>query len=250
MILIAGPCVVENYDTTYHVAAKLKQITRQLGIDFIFKASYDKANRTSINSFRGAENALDILWRVRKELDIKITSDVHSVNDVVKATRLLDVVQIPALLCRQTDLILAAAQTGKPLNIKKGQFMSPYDMGHVVEKARSVGCKNIMLTERGTCFGYNNLVVDMRSIDILGRNGCPVIFDATHSVQYPGGNGGCSSGDRGFVPILAKAAVAAGADGVFIECHPDPDKALCDGPNSVKLDDMPELLVELLRLKT
>ena len=236
MILIAGPCVVEDYATTYEIAKYLKWLTNELGIDFVFKASYDKANRTSIESFRGAENALDVLYSVKKELKVKITSDVHRVSDVVKASRLLDVIQIPAFLCRQTDLILEAAKTGLPINIKKGQFMSPYDMVHVVDKVKSVGNNDVTLIERGTTFGYNNLVVDMRSIPIMQKF-APVIFDATHSVQLPG-----KGGEREFVPVLAKAAVAAGADGVFIECHPNPEKALCDGPNSVRLSDMSDLL--------
>jgi len=242
MILIAGPCVVEDYATTYEIAKYLKWLTNELGIDFVFKASYDKANRTSIQSFRGAENALDVLYSVKKELKVKITSDVHRVSDVVKASRLLDVIQIPAFLCRQTDLILEAAKTGLPINIKKGQFMSPYDMVHVVDKVKSVGNNDVTLIERGTTFGYNNLVVDMRSIPIMQKF-APVIFDATHSVQLPG-----KGGEVEFVPVLAKAAVAAGADGVFIECHPEPEKALCDGPNSVRLSDMPDLLGEICSL--
>ena len=243
--VIAGPCVVEDYETTYKVASFLKDLTSELGIEFIFKASYDKANRTSINSFRGHESAVSVLFQVKDELGIKITSDVHSVRDVYRAARILDLIQIPAFLCRQTDLIVAVARTGVPMNIKKGQFMAPADMMSVVEKVRSVGNSEVTLTERGTTFGYNNLVVDMRSIPILKENGCDVIFDATHSVQFPGG-GSSSGGERRYAPVLAKAAIAAGADGVFIECHPDPDNALCDGPNSMYLSDMPDLLKELV----
>ena len=245
--LIAGPCVVEDYKTTHKIASFLKDLTDELDIPFFFKASYDKANRTSINSFRGYIDSVAVLLQVKDELEIKITSDVHGVREVDKAARILDLVQIPAFLCRQTDLILAVARTGKPMNIKKGQFMAPADMRSVVEKVRSVGDNEVMLTERGTTFGYNNLVVDMRSIPIMRGTGCDVIFDATHSVQYPGG-GISSGGDRNFAPTLAKAAVAAGADGVFIECHPDPDNALCDGPNSVYLDDMPKILEDLIKI--
>lgn len=249
MILIAGPCVVENYDTTFKIASFLKNLTGDMGIDFLFKASYDKANRTSINSFRGHPDAVGILNYIKERIDIRLTSDVHSTLEVPMAKRVLDVIQIPALLCRQTDLITAVARTGLPINIKKGQFMSPADMRNVVEKVRSVGDNEVMLIERGTTFGYNNLVVDMRSIPIMQGTGCKVIFDATHSVQYPGG-GNSSGGDRSFVPTLAKAAVAAGADGVFIECHPDPDNALCDGPNSMYLEDMPDLIADLVKIHT
>jgi 2-dehydro-3-deoxyphosphooctonate aldolase (KDO 8-P synthase) len=244
MILIAGPCVVENYETTYGIASYLKDLTKELGIPFIFKASYDKANRTSINSFRGAEDALGILWRIKKELDVQITSDIHRISDVVRVSRVLDVVQIPAFLCRQTDLLVEVGRMGKPVNVKKGQFMSPWEMKHVVDKVRSTGNNDVTIIERGTTFGYNNLVVDMRSIGIMKRY-APVVFDATHSVQLPGGKGSSSGGQREFVPILAKAAVAGGADGVFMEVHPDPDNALCDGPNSLNLRDARKLVVSL-----
>ncbi len=246
-VLIAGPCVIEDEGSTYALAAFLKNLTDKLNIPFIFKASYDKANRTSIHSFRGPglEKGLSILSAIRKELSIPVTSDVHQVSEIAAAAQVLDIIQIPAFLCRQTDLVVAAAKTGKPVNIKKGQFLAPWDMKNVVEKACSTGNRNILLTERGAMFGYNNLVTDFRSIEIMQQTGCPVIFDATHSVQMPGGSGSASSGDRRFAPILARAAVAVGADGVFIEVHENPDKALSDGPNSMKTEDMEGLLRQL-----
>lgn len=245
--LIAGPCVIENETGAYEIAAFLKSVTEKLGIPFIFKASYDKANRTSITSFRGPglERGLEILWRIRSDLGLPVISDVHQVSEIEAAAAVLDVIQIPAFLCRQTDLIVAAAKTGKPINIKKGQFLAPWDMAHVAEKARSAGNQRILLTERGASFGYNNLVADMRSIHIMQQTGCPVIFDATHSVQLPGGAGGRSGGQREYAPVLAKAAVAAGCDGVFMEVHPDPDRALSDGPNAIALATAEELLARL-----
>lgn len=252
LVLIAGPCVIEDNKTTLEIASFLKELTDRLEIPFIFKASYDKANRTSINSYRGPglKNGLDLLRRVKTELNLKILSDVHSVNEVSEAADVLDVIQIPAFLCRQTDLILAVSKTGKAVNLKKGQFLAPWEIKNITQKAVSTGNRNIMITERGSMFGYNNLVVDYRSIKIIqDSTGFPVIFDATHSVQLPGGSGTSSGGQREFAPILAKAAVAAGADGVFVEVHPNPDKALCDGPNSLKLDTLEELLVRLKAIR-
>ncbi len=248
LLLISGPCVIENYDVTFEIASYLKDMTQELGIPFLFKASYDKANRTSINTFRGPGmgKGLDILARIKSDLGIQILSDVHRISELADASAVLDVIQIPAFLCRQTDFILEVAKTAKPVNIKKGQFVAPMDMQNVVEKIRSTGNQQILLTERGTTFGYNNLVVDMRGIPIMQQTGCPVIFDATHSVQLPGGQGSSSGGQREFAPVLARAAVAAGADGVFMEVHPDPDHALCDGPNSLKLDSVGHLVAKLV----
>lgn len=232
--LIAGPCVIEDEGLTLDIARTLKGYARELDLPLLFKASYDKANRTSHTSFRGPGLAkgLEILARVKEEVGLPVLSDVHQVSEVDPAAEVLDVLQIPAFLCRQTDLVMAAAATGKPLNIKKGQFLAPWDLGPVVAKARATGNTQIFLTERGSSFGYNNLVVDFRSLAILRSLGCPVILDVTHSVQLPGGQGTCSGGQREFVPLLARAGVAAGVDGIFMEVHPDPDRALCDGPNS------------------
>ncbi len=249
--LIAGPCVIENYDITFQVAEHLKKITTALNIPFIFKASFDKANRTSIQSFRGPgfDDGLRILGAIKKELDIFIISDIHLPDQAETAAKTLDILQIPALLCRQTDLILAACNTGRPVNIKKGQFLSPRECSNILIKAKQSGNPHICITERGSSFGYNNLVVDFRSIPILSQMGVPVVFDATHSVQLPGGALDASAGERQFVPTLAKAAIAAGADGLFMETHPDPEKALCDGPNSMPLEDMEGLLSTLLAVK-
>ena len=251
LVLISGPCVIENYETTFEIASYLKELTQKLDIPFIFKASYDKANRTSIKSYRGPGiiDGLKILERIKADLDVKITSDVHRISEISHADRVLDIIQIPAFLCRQTDFIIEVARTGKPVNIKKGQFLAPWDMNHAVEKVTSTGNHRIMMTERGTMFGYNNLVVDFRSIKIMQDSGCPVIFDATHSIQLPGGEGTSSGGQREFAPILASAAVAAGVDGIFMEVHPNPEKALCDGPNSLKLETLPELLSQLKAIK-
>ena len=247
LILIAGPCVVENYETTYEIARFLKALTQQLEIPFIFKASYDKANRTSLQSFRGPglKEGIDILKQIKVSLDINILSDVHQIDELETAAEVLDIIQIPAFLCRQTDLILEVAKTGKPVNIKKGQFLAPWDMRNVVAKAASTGNKRIILTERGVMYGYNNLVVDFRGIKIMQATGCPVVFDATHSIQLPGGAGDASGGQREFAPVLAKAAVAAGVNGLFMEVHPEPDKALCDGSNSLRLDSLEPLLMQL-----
>ncbi len=249
-VLIAGPCVIEEPDTTLAIAARLQKLTADLGIPFIFKASFDKANRTSMTAYRGPGIAagLEVLQHIQTTLDIPVLSDIHTPEQAPIAAKVLDVLQIPAFLCRQTDLILAAAATGKPVNIKKGQFVAPGDMAHALAKAVAGGSEAVLLTERGSTFGYNNLVVDFRSVAILQAMGCPVIFDATHSVQLPGGAGDCSGGQREFVPLLARAAMAAGADGLFMEVHTDPDQARCDGANSMKLDDLPELLEHLWEL--
>jgi len=247
LFVIAGPCVVESREITFEVARFLVALSSELDIPIIFKSSYDKANRTSLKSFRGPgiEEGLEILKMVKKEFGLPILSDVHLPSQVPKAAKVLDAIQIPAFLCRQTDLLLEAARSGLPVNIKKGQFLSPMEMSQVVEKITSTGNYKVLLTERGTTFGYNNLVVDMRSLDIMGRLGFPVIFDATHSVQLPGQGLTQSGGQREFAPTLARAAVAAGADGIFMEVHPDPDSALCDGPNSLALEQVKPLLIKL-----
>ncbi|HEY9509018.1 MAG TPA: 3-deoxy-8-phosphooctulonate synthase [Verrucomicrobiae bacterium] len=248
--LLAGPCVIENEKLCFQIAKSLKKTCAQLGITYVFKASYDKANRTSQKSFRGPglEAGLKVLAKIRAELDLPVLTDVHTEAQVEAAAQYVDVLQIPAFLCRQTDLIEAAARTGKIVNLKKGQFLSPKEMGQVVEKAKAAGAKKILVTERGTTFGYNNLVTDMRAMPIMNRFGFPVIFDATHSVQLPGGGGDKSSGQREFAPVLAKCAIVAGASGVFIETHPDPDRALSDGPNMIPLSEMPALLKKLVKL--
>jgi 2-dehydro-3-deoxyphosphooctonate aldolase (KDO 8-P synthase) len=246
-VLIAGPCVVESEKITIKTAEKLKEITQRLDIPFVFKSSYDKANRTSGTTFRsiGFEEALKLLQRVRKEFDVPVLTDVHESNQVESVAQVVDVLQIPAFLCRQTDLLFAAGKTGKAVNIKKGQFMAPEDMRYSLDKVRRTGNEKVCLTERGTSFGYHTLVVDMRSLPIM-RQFAPVIFDATHSVQMPGGAGGASSGQREFVAPLARAAAAVGVDGFFIETHPDPDHAPSDGANMVKIDELEKILVKLL----
>jgi 2-dehydro-3-deoxyphosphooctonate aldolase (KDO 8-P synthase) len=251
LLLISGPCVIEDYDTSIKIAEFLKKLADKTDISFIFKASYDKANRTSIESFRGPgkEEGLRILQRIKEELGVKIISDVHAPGEVKAAAEVLDAIQIPAFLCRQTDLITEAAKSLKPLNIKKGQFLAPWDMDNIVQKAKASDNPNILLTERGTSFGYNNLTVDFRGINIMQQTDCPVIFDATHSVQLPGGQGTSSGGQREFAPILARSAVAAGADGVFIEVHENPDKALCDGPNSLTFEMIEQLIPQLTAIK-
>lgn len=249
--LIAGPCVIESEAMALSTAAKLKTITAKLGIPFVYKSSFDKANRTASTSARGPgrEQGLAILEKVRREVDVPVLTDVHSVDDVRAAAEVVDVLQTPAFLCRQTDLIEAAAQSGKPVNIKKGQFLSPPEMQHVVDKAKAANAEaQVMVCERGASFGYNNLVVDMRSLAILKSTKCAVVFDATHSVQLPGGAGGKSGGQREFVPVLARAAVAVGIDGLFMETHPDPDNAWSDGPNAVPLDSIADLLGGLVEL--
>jgi 2-dehydro-3-deoxyphosphooctonate aldolase (KDO 8-P synthase) len=249
--LIAGPCVIENEKLCLEVAGFLRKTCRRLGINFVFKASYDKANRSSADSFRGPGlvGGLKILAKIRSLLGAPVLTDVHTEEQAARAAEFVDILQIPAFLCRQTDLIHAAARTGRIVNIKKGQFLAPNDMKQVVKKATAAGGEKLLLTELGTTFGYNNLVADMRSIPILRQLGFPVIFDATHSVQLPGGAGDRSSGQREFAPILARCAVAAGADGVFIETHPTPDCALSDGPNMIPLAEMPRLLGTLLRIR-
>jgi 2-dehydro-3-deoxyphosphooctonate aldolase (KDO 8-P synthase) len=244
---IGGPCVLENETMAFNTAEFLKETSEKLGIPYVFKSSYDKANRTSIRSFRGPglEKGLAILGWIRQELGVPVLTDVHSAEEAVRAAEVVDIIQIPAFLARQTDLLVTAGKTGVPVNVKKAQFLAPWDMSQVVEKIRSTGNENILLTERGAQFGYNNLVVDMRSIPILSELGCPVVFDATHSVQLPGGQGACSGGQRQYVASLACAAVAAGAHGVFLEVHENPDKALCDGPNSLHLSQAPPLLEKL-----
>lgn len=247
LVLIAGPCVIEDESKTRKMAEGLKKITEKIELPLIFKSSYDKANRSNLSSFRGpgVGKGLEILSQIKRDLKIPVLSDVHSLPEAEEAASVLDVLQIPALLCRQTDLLVAAGRTGRPVNIKKGQFLAPWEMRNVVEKVESTGNHAILLTERGTSFGYNNLVVDFRSLLILAELGYPVIFDATHSVQLPGGLGSSSGGQRQFVPALARAGVAVGCDGLFLEVHEDPDQAPCDGPNMVRMQDLPAILKSL-----
>jgi 2-dehydro-3-deoxyphosphooctonate aldolase (KDO 8-P synthase) len=251
LFLIAGPCVVESRQMAIDTAESLKEITASLGIPFIYKSSYDKANRSSGKSYRGLgmDKGLEILAEVRKKVGVPVLTDVHDKDDIAEVAATVDVLQTPAFLCRQTDFIHAVAASGRPVNIKKGQFLSPGEMKNVVDKAREASGKDtIMVCERGASFGYNNLISDMRSLAIMRETGCPVVFDATHSVQLPGGQGTSSGGQREFVPVLARAAVASGVAGVFMETHPDPDKALSDGPNAWPLDRMKELLTTLKEL--
>jgi 2-dehydro-3-deoxyphosphooctonate aldolase (KDO 8-P synthase) len=250
LFLIAGPCVIENPRHPARVAARLLEITGELGMPFVFKASYDKANRSSLGSYRGPglDRGLEILAGVRERFGVPVLTDVHEVSHVEKAARVVDVLQIPAFLCRQTDLIVEAARTGRIVNIKKGQFMAPWDMNGVLEKAASTGNPKIMVTERGSSFGYNNLVVDMRSFPTLRSFGYPVIFDVTHSVQRPGGLGNRSGGDAHFIDTLAPAGVAAGVDGLFMEVHENPERALSDGPNAYRLSRLRGLLARLLKV--
>ena len=238
LTILAGPCVAESQEILDETAKGLKEITQKLGINFVFKSSFDKANRSSINSYRGPglEKGLEMLKEVKDKFDLPIVTDIHTPDQAKPASEVADIIQIPAFLCRQTDLLVAAAKTGKIVNIKKGQFLAPEQMGQLVKKVEDSGNNNILLTDRGCSFGYNNLVVDFRAIPIMQSFGYPVVFDATHSVQLPGAQGTCSGGDRRFVPTLAKAAVAAGADVLFFEVHPNPDKGLCDGPNMIALD--------------
>ena len=253
--LIAGPCVIESEQSALDIAGELKEITSSLQIPFIYKSSFDKANRSSGNSFRGLgmSRGLEILAKVKKEIDVPVLTDVHDINDIEAVANVVDVLQTPAFLCRQTDFIRACAQSGKPVNFKKGQFLSPHEMLNVIEKARNAAAEinlpdQFMVCERGASFGYNNLVSDMRSLAILRETNAPVVFDATHSVQLPGGHGDSSGGQREFVPVLARAAVAVGISGLFMETHPDPSKALSDGPNAVPLNRMKELLQSLLAI--
>jgi len=250
IVCIAGPCVIESRTQTLEAASALREVFDDAAVHLIFKSSFDKANRSSRQNFRGVGIAegLSILAEVRDSTRLPILTDVHDVGQVPLVAQVADIIQIPAFLCRQTDLVASAAATGKTVNIKKGQFMAPWDMRSIIEKATSTGNDRIILCERGTCFGYNNLVVDMRSLEILKRSGYPVIFDATHSVQLPGAGNGVSLGQREFVPTLAKAAVAVGIAGLFMETHPDPDNALCDGPNMLPIQDLPPLLFQLVKL--
>jgi len=251
LFLIAGPCVIESEQMAIDTAGQLKEICAQLGIPFIYKSSYDKANRSSGKTFRGfgMEAGLKILEKVKAQIGVPVLTDVHDEDEIEPVASVVDVLQTPAFLCRQTDFIHAVAKSGKPVNIKKGQFLSPWDMKNVVDKAREVsGGDNIMVCERGASFGYNNLVSDMRSLAVMRNTGCPVVFDATHSVQLPGGQGTSSGGQREFVPVLARAAVAAGVAGVFMETHPDPSKAMSDGPNAFPLGHLKELLQTLKAL--
>lgn len=243
LTILAGPCVIENQDILKQTAEKLKVTADKLDINFVFKSSYDKANRSSINSFRGPgiEKGLEMLAKIKEEFDLPIVTDIHTSDQAAIAGEVADIIQIPAFLCRQTDLLVAAARTGKIVNIKKGQFLAPEQMGSLIKKVEDSGNSNIVLTDRGVTFGYNNLVSDFRAIPIMQEFGYPVIFDATHSVQLPGMGNDCSGGDRRFVPVLAKSAVAAGANGLFFEVHPDPDKGLCDGPNMIALKDVEKL---------
>ena len=244
LVLIAGPCVIESEAATLRHAERLLTICGDLSLPLVFKASYDKANRTSVNAFRGPglKEGLAILRKVKESLGVPVISDIHSIEQIESAAQVLDIIQIPAFLCRQTDLLVAAAKSGRIINVKKGQFLAPWDMKNVAGKIAASGNNNIILTERGASFGYNNLVVDMRSFPVMRSFGYPVVFDATHSVQLPGGQGDCSGGQREYVEYLSRAAVAAGIDGIFMEVHENPDAALCDGPNSIPLSELPTLL--------
>lgn len=251
LLLIAGPCVIESEELTLTIATQLQKITRRLPVQLVFKASFDKANRTSLSSFRGGglESGLAVLAKVKAETGLPITTDVHLPEQAAPAAEVCEVLQIPAFLCRQTDLLVAAAQTGRAVNVKKGQFVAPWDMKHVVAKLEAAGSENILLTERGTFFGYGRLVNDMRAIPEMQSLGVPVVFDATHSVQEPGGLGAATGGNRAMIEPLARAAAAIGVDGLFFETHPDPDKSPSDGPNMVPLDQFPAMLDRLLRIR-
>lgn len=247
LVFIAGPCVMENEKAALDTAGKLKDICEKINIPLIYKSSYDKANRTSVKSFRGVglKNGLKILKKVKEKIGIPVLSDVHKEDEIDEAAEVLDVIQIPAFLSRQTDMIIKVAKTGRVVNVKKGQFLAPWDVKNIIEKIESTGNKKILITERGVSFGYNNLVADMRSLPIMRSFGYPVIFDATHSLQLPGGAGNSSGGQREFVPHITRAAVAAGCDGIFMEVHPDPDNAPCDGPNMFKFKSLPPLLEQI-----
>jgi 2-dehydro-3-deoxyphosphooctonate aldolase (KDO 8-P synthase) len=249
MVLFAGPCAAESYDICMETGTKVKEVCATLGIDYVFKSSFDKANRTSAGSYRGPskDSGLEILSRVKKDLKVPIVTDVHESNQCAEVASVVDVLQIPAFLCRQTDLLIAAAKTGKPVKVKKGQFMAPEDMKFAVEKVRGEGNPNVFLTERGSSFGYHNLVVDFRSLPIM-RQYCPVVFDVTHSIQRPGGLGGKSGGDRQYASFLARAAAAVGVDGFFIETHPNPEKALSDGPNMVPLHELKSFVEDIFKI--
>ena len=249
-VLMAGPCVIEDETAAMEIAACLKELTAKLGIPFIFKASYDKANRTSIHSYRGPglQEGLKILKKIKEKVGVPVLSDVHRFEEIDQAAGVLDVMQVPAFLCRQTDFVVAVAKKAKIVNVKKGQFLAPWDVANIIGKIKASGNENILITERGATFGYNNLVFDVRALPIMRAMGYPVIFDATHSVQLPGGAGTASDGQRDMVPYLARAAVAAGVDGIFMEVHPDPEKALCDGANSLYLHSLEELLTTLKKI--
>lgn len=249
-VLIAGPCVIESESLIMETAEQLKEITTKLNIPFVFKSSFDKANRSSIHSFRGPglDEGLEILAKVKEKFNVPVTSDIHESYQVEKAAQVLDILQIPAFLCRQTDLLVAAANTGKIVNVKKGQFLAPWDMKNVVTKINETGNENLLLTERGSTFGYNNMVVDMRSLIEMRNLGAPVVFDATHSVQIPGGNGTSTGGKREYVPYLSRAAAAVGIDAIFMETHPNPDEAKSDGPNMVVLDQLEEVLKPIVEI--
>jgi 2-dehydro-3-deoxyphosphooctonate aldolase (KDO 8-P synthase) len=251
LLLIAGPCVLESEELGLEVASAMRTICDRLGISYVFKASFDKANRTSISSYRGPglEQGLASLAKIRRQVGVPVISDIHEPAQAGAAAEVLDIIQIPAFLCRQTDLLTAASATGKPINLKKGQFVSPWEMKNGVDKIHAAGTSRVMLVERGASFGYNNLVVDMRSLPVMRGFGCPVIYDATHSVQLPGGAGDSSGGQREFIAPLSRAAVGAGVDGLFMEVHPNPDQALCDGPNSISLDEVEPLLGQLVSIR-
>lgn len=250
-VLIAGPCVIESREGCINIAKEIKNITTDLNVPFVFKASFDKANRTSINSFRGPglEEGIEVLNDVKEKFNLNIITDIHCREQIESVSKVVDILQIPAFLCRQTDLILEAASTGKVVNIKKGQFLAPWDIENVIEKVTTVGNHNVMVTERGVTFGYNNLVSDMRSLPIMRKFGYPVIFDATHSVQQPGGLGDASAGSREFVPVLARSAIAAGCDGLYTEVHPNPDEALSDGPNMINYKTLRKVLKQILTIE-
>ena len=251
-LIIAGPCVIENEEIIFHTAQRLKEICLSVGLPFVFKSSFDKANRTSVTSFRGPgiEKGLRLLAEVKSRVAVPVISDIHSIEQIRPAAEILDIIQIPAFLCRQTDLLVAASNTGKPVSVKKGQFLAPWDVQNIIGKFTSTGNEKLMLTERGTTFGYNNLVVDFRSFPIMRSFGYPVIFDVTHSLQLPGGQGGCSGGQREYAGTLARAAAAAGVDGFFMEVHPDPDIAMCDGPNMIPLDEVEKLLRDIKKISS
>jgi len=251
LVLIAGPCVIESERLCLDTAKKIKDIAARYGIPYIFKSSFDKANRLSIDSYRGPgiKKGLEVLNKIKHKLNVPVLSDIHCQKDLLEAAKVLDIIQIPAFLCRQTDIVVAAAKTGKVINIKKGQFLAPWDILPIVKKIESTGNKSILITERGVCFGYNNLVSDFRSLGIMREFGYPVIYDATHSVQLPGGKGRVSGGQREFVAGLSRAAVAFGCDGLFLEVHPEPDKAACDGPNMIDLAQLQELLKQIKRIE-
>jgi 2-dehydro-3-deoxyphosphooctonate aldolase (KDO 8-P synthase) len=251
-LIIAGPCVIENEEIIFHTAQRLKEICLSVGLPFVFKSSFDKANRTSVTSFRGPgiEKGLRLLAEVKSKIAVPVISDIHSIEQIRPAAEILDIIQIPAFLCRQTDLLVAASNTGKPVSVKKGQFLAPWDVQNIIGKFTSTGNEKLMLTERGTTFGYNNLVVDFRSFPIMRSFGYPVIFDVTHSLQLPGGQGGCSGGQREYAGTLARAAAAAGVDGFFMEVHPDPDIAMCDGPNMIPLDEVEKLLRDIKKISS